>query len=158
MAQANDNRTYIYRIRRKKDGRFLVSGDVSTNLQWLSKYEVVATEITVHGEQVVEAVDFANFKEDLEKEIEMKEGDYVEFRGDDSHYGGQVVCVFTKKDGESTRCIVEDSRGLLLIKNPDRGQLCGHVYGDRRATGHRDEWREVCKKCGHENIFEKDYR
>lgn len=35
--------------------------------QWLEHYEVVATEITVHGENVMEARDFASFLMDKER-------------------------------------------------------------------------------------------
>lgn len=131
---ANENRTHIYRIRRKRDGMFLNSGfshrfpevneggsqwgpcgcfwkkeetirkhllglitpsfycgngfiHVSTKnkrgfhvvypydtpvhvmkpvFAWLDKYEVIATEITVHGESVMEARDFASFLGDKE--------------------------------------------------------------------------------------------
>lgn len=48
----------------------------------------------------------------------MKIGDLVEFRGTDSYYKGVVVSIFTKLDGKSERCVVQDDRGLLLIKNP----------------------------------------
>lgn len=40
---------------------------VSVNYEWLDRYEVIATEITVHGEQVMEAREFASFMEDLTK-------------------------------------------------------------------------------------------
>lgn len=36
----------------------------SIHYQWLDYYEVVATEITVHGESVMEARDFASFLKD----------------------------------------------------------------------------------------------
>lgn len=45
-------------------------------------------------------------------------GDTVEFKGKDSYFKGIIVSVFTKLDGESVRCVVQDRRGLLLIKNP----------------------------------------
>jgi hypothetical protein len=136
MMPANDNRTHIYRIRRKSDGKFLTSAPcrvpgyrapfdsvgcfwrkqetirehllalcqfwmycgevghvhrpsqlmrkyepdapwlqiwpigsytkhlVSTNFNKLDLYEVVATEITVHGENVMEARAFASFMND----------------------------------------------------------------------------------------------
>ena len=48
----------------------------------------------------------------------LKLGDYVEFKGSDSYYKGVVVALFYKLNGESERCVVEDDRGLLLIKNP----------------------------------------
>ncbi len=139
MTQSNDNRTHIYRIRRKSDGLFLewvtripscygewgptgvfwkkpetirkhllelctyrmYCGEegyvhdrnsrrfvrkppktqekflqiwpagtqlhtVAVIYDWLDKYEVVATEISVHGQDTMEARDFALFKEDLE--------------------------------------------------------------------------------------------
>lgn len=47
----------------------------------------------------------------------VKVGDIVEFKGEDSQYSGVVVAVFNKING-TTRCVVEDERGLLLIKNP----------------------------------------
>lgn len=40
---------------------------VKTVYDRLNNYEIVATEISVHGSQVMEAVDFASFKEDLEQ-------------------------------------------------------------------------------------------
>lgn len=48
----------------------------------------------------------------------IKEGDMVEFKGADSYFSGRVVSLFTKLNKLSERCVVEDSRGLLLIKNP----------------------------------------
>jgi len=44
-------------------------------------------------------------------------GELVEFSNTDAYYKGKVVCVFEKLNG-SIRCVVEDDRGLLLIKNP----------------------------------------
>lgn len=35
--------------------------------------------------------------------------------------------------------------------------LCSHEYGRKRGTGHTHEWVQTCVKCGHENIFDKDY-
>jgi hypothetical protein len=35
---------------------------------------------------------------------------------------------------------------------------CRHVYGRKRRTPYKDEYAEKCKKCGHINVFEKDYR
>lgn len=49
---------------------------------------------------------------------QVKVGDLVEFKGKDSYFKGTIVCIFTKLDGESVRCCVQDDRGLLLIKNP----------------------------------------
>jgi len=50
----------------------------------------------------------------------ISRGDKLEFAGKDSYYKGVVVSVFQKKSG-AVRCVVEDDRGLLLIKNPDQG-------------------------------------
>lgn len=56
----------------------------------------------------------------------MKVGDYVVFEGQDSRFEGAVVCVFNKigplgkLDGPE-RCVVQDERGILLIKNPGVG-------------------------------------
>jgi len=50
-------------------------------------------------------------------------GDTVEFKGKDSYYKGVVVCLFTKLNGTSVRCIVEDHNGLLLIKNPSSAKI-----------------------------------
>lgn len=55
----------------------------------------------------------------------MKVGDIVEFKGKDSYFKGAVVAVFTKLDGKSVRCVVQDDRGLLLIKNPEQAIYCG---------------------------------
>lgn len=52
-----------------------------------------------------------------------KVGDIVEFSGQDSYYKGVVVSIFTKLDGVSQRCVVQDERGLLLIKNPSRAKV-----------------------------------
>lgn len=52
---------------------------------------------------------------------ELKSGMLVEFKGKDSYFKGRVVSVFTKLNGKSVRCVVEDERGLLLIKNPNAG-------------------------------------
>lgn len=54
---------------------------------------------------------------------EVKEGDLVEFIGLDSYFKGTIVCIFTKLNGVSKRCIVQDDRGLLLIKNPKDAKL-----------------------------------
>lgn len=45
-------------------------------------------------------------------------GDLVEFKGQDSYFKGVIVCIFTKANGTSVRCCVENCDGLLLIKNP----------------------------------------
>jgi hypothetical protein len=45
-------------------------------------------------------------------------GDLVEFKGQDSYFKGTIVCIFTKLNNTSVRCCVENSDGLLLIKNP----------------------------------------
>ena len=45
----------------------------------------------------------------------LKVGDRVLFEGQDSKYEGEIVCIFQKKSG-AVRTIVEDDRGLLLIK------------------------------------------
>lgn len=135
MQASNDNRTVIYRIRRKGDGMFLSTAPsrmpggnighwdatgcfwrkqetiiehlislcqfrvycgegtvyknrqktkakqhdwfvvyawntphrlVSTNHEWMDKYEVVGTDITVHGDKVMEARDFASLMNDIE--------------------------------------------------------------------------------------------
>lgn len=49
---------------------------------------------------------------------EVNVGDLVEFRGKDSYFKGTIVSIFTKLDSVSVRCVVQDDRGLLLIKNP----------------------------------------
>lgn len=54
---------------------------------------------------------------------DLQVGDLVEFSGEDSYYKGVIVCIFTKLDGKSVRLIVEDDRGLLLIKSPARAIL-----------------------------------
>lgn len=66
-----------------------------------------------------EAIETWNYRksEDLNME-EVKVGDLVEFKGKDSYFKGTLVCIFTKLDGKSVRCCVQDDRGLLLIKNP----------------------------------------
>lgn len=50
-------------------------------------------------------------------------GDEVEFVGKDSYFRGVIVAVFVKLDGKSVRCVVQDDRGLLLIKNPSSARL-----------------------------------
>lgn len=52
--------------------------------------------------------------------MEIKEGDFAVFRGEDSYYEGIIVSIFKKKNG-AVRVIIEDDRGLLLIKNPQHG-------------------------------------
>lgn len=47
----------------------------------------------------------------------FKVGDKVEYRGSDSYYTGIIVSIFFKLNGTSERCVVEDERGLLLIKS-----------------------------------------
>jgi len=47
----------------------------------------------------------------------FKVGDKVEYRGSDSYYTGIIVSIFFKLNGKSERCVVEDERGLLLIKS-----------------------------------------
>jgi len=53
----------------------------------------------------------------------IKVGDEVEFSGKDSYFRGTVVSIFTKLNGVDVRCVVQDSRGLLLIKNPSSAKL-----------------------------------
>ncbi len=57
-------------------------------------------------------------------ENKIKIGDTVEFSGKDSYFKGTIVTLFTKLDGESVRCVAQDDRGLLLIKNPKDAKLC----------------------------------
>ena len=57
----------------------------------------------------------------------MQVGDLVEFSGKDSYYFGTVVCIFEKLQG-AERCVVEDERGLLLIKDPARGKVVSEKY------------------------------
>jgi len=60
-------------------------------------------------------------------ELKMFLGDKVEFNGADSRFAGIVVSVFHKYDEKlelfcgPARVIVQDERGLLLIKNPETG-------------------------------------
>ncbi|WP_149113242.1 hypothetical protein [Limnoglobus roseus] len=133
MTPSNDNRTVIYRIRRKEDGLFLSTAPsklpggnhhwdttgcfwrkqetiiehlitlcqfrvycgegkiyrssrktkarqhpfftvyawdvphrvVSTNYEWMDKYEVVGTDISVHGDKIMEAREFASLLNDI---------------------------------------------------------------------------------------------
>ena len=53
----------------------------------------------------------------------MKVGDTVEYSGKDSYYKGVIVCIFKKLNGTSERCVVEDERGLLLIKSLSNAKL-----------------------------------
>lgn len=50
------------------------------------------------------------------------EDDYVEFKGEDSYFAGHIVVIFRKRlsDGRRlgpARCVVQNSEGLLLIKD-----------------------------------------
>ena len=54
---------------------------------------------------------------------DVKVGDMVEFSNTDAYFKGTVVSIFYKLDGESVRCVVQDDRGLLLIKNPKHAIL-----------------------------------
>ena len=53
----------------------------------------------------------------------LKLGDLVEFKGKDSYFCGTVVSIFTKLNGQTQRIVVEDSRGLLLIKNIEQAVI-----------------------------------
>lgn len=64
----------------------------------------------------------------------VKVGHYVEFTGSDSQ-SGVVVALFTKLDNESVRCVVQDSRGLLLIKNPKFAKIIYTDHPISQATG-----------------------
>jgi len=48
---------------------------------------------------------------------EISDGDYVVCEGEDSYFEGWVVSVFPKRNGK-LRLVIEDQRGLLLIKGP----------------------------------------
>lgn len=74
----------------------------------MSNYKDIEHEIFTGRE---EAFELRLFRENL------KIGDEVEFRGSDSCFSGRIVCIFTKLNGISERICVEDSRGVLLIKN-----------------------------------------
>jgi len=55
-------------------------------------------------------------------------GSKVKFEGQDSYYKGTVVAMFRKLDKEGKqlgpwRCVVQDDRGLLLIKDPFKATL-----------------------------------
>jgi hypothetical protein len=62
--------------------------------------------------------------------MEIKVGDEVEFKGQDSYYRGKIVCIFTKRDGVSKRCVVQDSRGLLLIKGMNGVLIPEHLVDE----------------------------
>lgn len=66
-------------------------------------------------------------------DAELKVGDLVEFAGEDSYFKGRIVSLFRKLpkdfnvehafiDNGPLRCVVQDDRGLLLIKDPKRGR------------------------------------
>lgn len=55
--------------------------------------------------------------------MNVKKGDLVEFRGSDSYFKEILVCIFTKLDGVSVRCCVQNEDGILLIKNPSSAIL-----------------------------------
>ena len=64
----------------------------------------------------------------------MKVGDLVECAGQDSYFRGYVVALFNKLDdrGEPNgpeRCVVQDNRKLLLIKNPEAGKVIRSCCG-----------------------------
>ena len=59
---------------------------------------------------------------------DLRVGDLVEFSGEDSYYKGTIVCIFTKLNGKSVRLIVEDDRGLLLIKGPKQAKLLNRPF------------------------------
>jgi hypothetical protein len=46
----------------------------------------------------------------------VKIGDLAEFKGKDSYFKGVVVSIFTKLDGESVRCVVQDDRGAFTYQ------------------------------------------
>lgn len=54
---------------------------------------------------------------------DFKVGDVVEYNGQDSYYKGTIVCIFTKLNGSSQRCVVENTDGLLLIKSLGNAKL-----------------------------------
>jgi hypothetical protein len=54
----------------------------------------------------------------------IKIGQTVEFVGKDSYFKGNVVALFYKLDKKSIRCVVQDERGLLLIKSPKDAIIC----------------------------------
>lgn len=64
---------------------------------------------------------------------EFNVGDWVEFDGEDSYYEGHIVSVFKKFDESvdvpgflpyqgPVRLVVQDDRGLLLIKSPKQAR------------------------------------
>ena len=55
------------------------------------------------------------------------EGDKVEFKGADSYYRGHVVAIFKKRGTDQVRCVVQNSDGLLLIKNPKHATIIREV-------------------------------
>lgn len=75
----------------------------------MSNYRDIEQEILTDQEK---AFELRLFRENL------KIGDKVDFKGSDSFYSGTVISIFIKLNGTSKRCCVEDSRGLILIKNP----------------------------------------
>lgn len=56
-------------------------------------------------------------------DFQFKVGDVVEYIGEDSYYKGTIVCIFTKLNGRSVRCCVENDDGLLLIKGLSNAKL-----------------------------------
>lgn len=52
-----------------------------------------------------------------------------------------------------------DQRLLAAVKILREAAIdtCRHDYGPVEGTGYADEYKETCKKCGHVNVFEKDY-
>lgn len=55
--------------------------------------------------------------------VDLMVGDVVEYIGEDSYYKGTIVCIFTKLNGKSVRCVVENLDGLLLIKGLSNAKL-----------------------------------
>lgn len=51
------------------------------------------------------------------------EGDFLIFETSDSYFEGHIVSLFSKDVSFNVRCVVQDDRGLLLIKNPELGQF-----------------------------------
>ncbi len=60
----------------------------------------------------------------------VQEGDEVEFKGKDSYFKGTIVSIFTKLDGVTKRLVVQDDRGLLLIKNLEQAKLVKEIVTD----------------------------
>ena len=52
-------------------------------------------------------------------------GDRVVKRGEDSVFGGTIVCVFTKLNGRTVRYVVESAGGILHITS---AKQLSHVY------------------------------